>query len=283
MDEQRITRLMLPFTHRVEAAHLEIADRHTEWALLTLRALLAAVGDPTPETFLVPWQNEVCNRGHGAQHFSERAAIENLRRGLLHRDTGNDNPLHYETAPSRGPSDWLFCAGVSRPRGAAAGGAQITQAEVGIYAARGMAAAIALLAAAHPWRRPGPRPIGIPPDSGSLTSTRFAQESLRTAVQPDDLTVLLTARVINTVYSYGSAAPETFPAALVIATACDGQVQPACWLANTLAKSADSLPAMVGALCGASQGIGVFSPIARGALPRAGCACPSSRGPTWKP
>ncbi len=278
LDEQRITRLMLPFTHRVEAAHLEIGPTDdTEWALLTLRALLAAEGDPTPDTFLAPWRDEVLPNADGVRSsFSERAAIENLQRGLLPPATGNDNPLHYEDcAVARAVPIGLFCAGdPDRAAQLAGWDAQITQAEDGIFAARGMAAAIALLAAGASLSDALARArLEFPPDSWIAHLDEIARECLRQAARPDDLTVLLTARVINTVYSYGSAAPETFPAALVIAAACDGQLQPACWLASTLVKSADSLPAMTGALCGAYQGIGVFSPIWRAALSTARGLC----------
>ncbi len=278
LDEQRITRLMLPFTHRVEAAHLAIGPTDdTEWALLTLRALLEAEGEPTPATFLVPWQNEVLPVANEVRSsFSERAAIENLQRGLLPPATGNDNPLHYEdNAVARAVPIGLYCAGnPDRAARLAGWDAQITQAEDGIFAARGMAAAIALLAAEAPLADALARArLEFPPDSWIAHVDRIAQDCLRESAQPDDLTVLLTARVINTVYSFGSAAPETFPAALVITAACDGRLQSACWLANTLAKSADSLPAMTGALCGVYQGIGAISPAWREALATARGLC----------
>ena len=63
----------------------------------------------------------------------------------------------------------------------------------------------------------------------------------------EDLGFLLGTKLINTVYSYGNAAPETLPAALVIVEACEGDLLRAVALANTLHKAADSLPAMVGA------------------------------------
>lgn len=271
LDEKRINRLMLPFTHRVEAAHLEISPADdTEWALLSLQALLRASGEPAPETFLAAWQEQILPAADVVRSsFSERAAIDNLQRGLLPPVTGNDNPLHYEDcAVARAVPVGLYCVGdPDRAAQMAEWDARITQAEDGIYAARGMAAAIALLAAGVPLAEALNRARQeFPPESWIAHVDRIAQDCTRQATQPDDLTVLLTARVINTVYSYGSAAPETFPATLAITAACEGQLQHGCWLANTVAKSADSLPAMVGALCGAYQGVEVISPLWRAAL-----------------
>jgi ADP-ribosylglycohydrolase len=113
----------------------------------------------------------------------------------------------------------------------------------------------------------------FPADSWIAHVDAIAQDCLRASTMPEDLTVLLTARVINSVYSYGSIAPETLPAAFVIAESCGGDLLRACALANTIAKSADSVPAMVGALCGAVQGDGVLSPIWREALQKVRGVC----------
>lgn len=271
LDEMRISRVMLPFTHRIEAQHLEICPTDdTEWALLTLRALLQEKHEITPATFLAIWQAEVLPAASALHSsFSERAAIENLQRGLLPPVTGNDNPLHFEDcAVPRAVPIGLLCAGdPQRAARLAEWDAQITQAEDGIYAARAMAVAIALLADGVGLAEAlGQARQQFPPDSWIAHVDRHAQECLGAISQPEDLTVLLTARVINSVYSYGSIAPETLPAAFVIVQACAGDLQRACALANTIAKSADSVPAMVGALCGALRGDAALTPIWRAAL-----------------
>jgi ADP-ribosylglycohydrolase len=284
LDEMGISRVMLPFTHRIEAQHLEICPTDdTEWALLTLRALLQEAHEITPQTFLAIWQREVlpvASTLHSS--FSERAAIENLQRGLLPPVTGNDNPLHFEDcAVPRAVPIGLLCAGdAARAARLAEWDAQITQAEDGIAAARAMAVAVALLAdgvalvdALNEGRRQ------FAPDSWIAHVDRIAQACLAESSQPEDLTVLLTARVINSVYSYGSIAPETLPAAFAIAQACEGDLRRGCALANTIAKSADSVPAMVGALCGAVQGVDVLSAIWRQALQQVRGVClPFLRG-----
>ncbi|MCK6579438.1 MAG: ADP-ribosylglycohydrolase family protein [Anaerolineae bacterium] len=271
LDEQGISRMMLPFTHRIAKETLEICPTDdTEWAAFTLTALLECDGAPSAACFLEAWRKHILpakDRLHTS--FSERAAIENLERGLLPPATGDDNPLHYEDcAVARAVPIGLICAGdADRAAQLAEADAQITQAEDGIYAARAMAAAVALLAdgadldaALRRARRE------FPDDSWIAHLDAVAQDCLGEIEQPADLTILLTARVINSVYSYGSVAPETLPSAFVTATACGGDLHQAVALAAGVAKSADSLPAMVGALCGAVQGWGVVSPLWRGAL-----------------
>jgi ADP-ribosylglycohydrolase len=201
--------------------------------------------------------------------FSERAAIENLRRGLLPPVTGNDNPLHYEdSAVARAIPIGLYCAGRADEASALAElDAQITQAEDGIYAARGMASAIALLAdGATPSVAAARARAEFPAGTWIAHGDTIARACRDEAASPEDVALLLSQKLINTVYSYGSAAPETFPAALVLFEKCDGDLLRATAAANMIAKSADSLPAMVGALSGAAQGEGAVPVVWRAAL-----------------
>lgn len=278
LDQRNITRMMVPYTHRLEPELLEPGPTDdTEFALLTLKALLESEGDPTPASLLAIWQREIMPRADEVRSsISVRAAIENLKVGLLPPITGNDNPLHYEdSAVARAIPIGLFCAGSSdRAATIAAWDAQITQAEDGIYAAQAMAAAIAVLADA------GSLTDAItaarryfPADSWIAHVDAIAQQCAREAADLNDLLLLLTAKVINTVYSFGCAAPETLPTALVIAEKANGDLQTACLYANMIAKSADSLPPMVGALCGCYQGLGVISPAWQAALSKCRGLC----------
>jgi ADP-ribosylglycohydrolase len=268
---QNIARLTLPFTHRSAADTLEPSPTDdTEWALLTLRALLNDDQEPAQDTFLRAWQEDVVpNADDVKSSFSERAAIENLKRGLLPPATGNDNPLHYEdNAVARAVPIGLYGAGdPDRAADWAELDAQITQAEDGVYGARAMAAAVAVLAdggaiidAVTRARRE------FPPESWMAHNDAVARGCLAETDTLDDLAVRLALRVINTVYSFGSLAPETVPAALAIVERCDGDLTLGVLQANTLAKAADSLPAMVGALCGAHQGLDAIGVLWRGRL-----------------
>lgn len=278
LDRRNISRLIVPFTHRLSAELLEPGPAYnTEFMLLTLRALLQDGSEPTAATFLSIWQNEVLPHADEVRSsFSERAAIENLKRGLLPPATGNDNPLHYEDcAAMRAVPIGLYCAGdPTRAADLAALDAEITQAEDGIYAARAMAAAISVLAGAGTLAQAVAAARGwFTPGSWIHYVDEIAQKCSHEADSPDALALLLSTRVINTVYSFGNAAPETMPAALVLVEKCSGVLQLACPYANLIAKSADSLPALVGALCGCYQGVGVISQTWRAALARCRGLC----------
>ncbi len=264
LDERNITRLMLPYTHRLPSEMLAPCPTDdTEFALLTLRAVVEDDAEPTLQTFLRIWQETVLPCADSVRSsFSERAAIENLKRGLLPPATGNDNPLHAEdSAAIRAVPLGLYAMGdPARAADLAALDAQITQAEDGIYGARALAAAISILAGG------GALSDGLkgardefPAKSWIAHVDQMARSCVMEGDSPADLALLLSERVINTVYSFGSFAPETVPAALALVEKCRGDLQSACLHANLIAKSADSLPPLIGALCGAYQGIGVLS------------------------
>ena len=96
----------------------------------------------------------------------------------------------------------------------------------------------------------------LPAGSWIAHGDAIARACCDEAESPEALALLLSTRLINTVYSYGNVAPETLPAALAIVDICGGDLLRACAIANMLPKAADSLPAMAGALCGVLGGPG---------------------------
>ena len=216
LDALGIATLMLPFTHRIPAATLEPCPTDdTEWALLTLGALVEGPDQPTGESLLAPWLERILPDAETVRtSFSERATIDNLRRGLRPPATGNDNPMHYaDSAVPRGAVAGLFAPGdVATAAEIARLDACITQAEDGVYAAQAMAAAIALLADGVPLATclEAAR-THFPADSWIAHGDSVARACRAEAHSPEDLALLLSTRLINTVYSYGNVAPETLP------------------------------------------------------------------------
>ncbi len=271
LDRQNIIRLMLPYTHRLPAEMLEPSPTDdTEFALFTLRALTNVEGELTQQTFLESWKRDVLPiAAQVRSSFSERAAIENLARGVMPPLSGDHNPLHYEdSAAIRAVPIGLYCVGIPQQAGQIAlMESQITNAEDGIYAAQAMAVTVTLLASGTSVAEAlsqGRRmfPVG----SWIAHVDTQAQMCMREADSPATLALLLTQRIINTVYSFGCAAPETIPAAFALVEYCRGDLQTAVLHANLIPKAADSLPALVGALCGAHQGVDVISPAWRDVL-----------------
>lgn len=271
LARQRVIRLTLPFTHRIAPETLApFPTDDTEYAVFSAQTILAGGPAPTAATFTQAWRERVLpHAGAVLTGFSERAALDNLARGLEPPASGNDNPQHYDdSAAGRAVPIGLYCAGQpDRAAGLAQLDAQVTNAEDGVYAARAIAAALAELAGGHSLEAALERGRAeFPAGSWIAHGDAAAQACLRETEGVPDLVLALTTRLINTVYSYGNAAPETLPAAFALAARCGGDLNAAVLAANAIPKSADSLPALVGALCGAWQGDGVISPAWRDQL-----------------
>lgn len=276
LTEQRIGRLFLPFTHRTAPETLEPAPTDdTEWALLSARAIIEArdraPGDTiTQAAFLAVWERHVLAAPESlVMGFSERAAMENLRRSLLPPATGNDNPQHYDdSAAVRAIVSGIAEAG--NPAGAAdlaQVDAEITNAEDGIIAARSVAVAISLLMDGVPLADAlAAARKEFPTESWIARNDAIARDCLAESSSPLELALHLARRVINSVYTFGNAAPETIPAAFAICAATGGDLHTAVLVANAIPKSADSLPALVGALCGALRGTEAVPPCWQAAL-----------------
>lgn len=281
---QRVIRLCLPFTHRLDPKDLEPSPTDdTEYALFTAGALLSADGEPHADTFVTAWRTTILPDADTVlTGFSERAAIDNLRRGLLPPATGTDNAQHYDdSACCRAVAVGLFASGDGdRAADLARLDAQVTNAEDGVYGAQAVAAAVSLLSSgADLVQALAAARAHFPPDSWIAHGDRTARACAAESSGPQDLLLLLSTRLINTVYSYGNAAPETVPAAFVIVEMCGGDLQQAVSLANAIPKAADSLPALVGALCGAIQGTSAVSPIWQAQLNECrGLCLPALRG-----
>ncbi|HRE29808.1 MAG TPA: ADP-ribosylglycohydrolase family protein, partial [Anaerolineales bacterium] len=94
LARERIIRLTLPFTHRIPAETLTpFPTDDTEYAVFAAQTALGLAGEPTADDFARAWRERVLPfREDVLTGFSERAALDNLARGLTPPATGNDNP-----------------------------------------------------------------------------------------------------------------------------------------------------------------------------------------------
>lgn len=261
----RILRLMVPFGfgHHDEALLPGPTD-DTEFAVLTGRVLAQCDGRPGQEDFVRAWHGYLVDRSDYVwTGFSERAAIENLRRGLRPPATGNDNPQFYDdSAVARSVPIGLACPGDPvRASELALIDSSISHAEEGVWAAQVMAAAIAV--AADGGSLDDALSAGrdrMPQDSWIAWVDQQTRQLAKKVDQPAELALALSQQVITRTYSYANAAPETLPAAFALVEATRGDFWQGILLANTCARAADSLPAMVGALAGTIQGAGAIPP-----------------------
>lgn len=264
LARENIIRLTLPFTHRIAAETLEpFPTDDAEYAAFTAQVLLDCGPEPSLDDFEQAWRSRILERRADVlTGFSERAALDNLARGLKPPATGNDNPQHYDdSAAPRAVAVGIFCAGdPDRAARLAERDASVTNAEDGVWAARGMAAAVAcLIDGGSPAEALARGRREWPARSWIANGDAVARACLSETSGTPDLVLALTTRLINTVYSYGNAAPETVPAAFALIERCGGDLNGAIFAANAIPKSADSLPALVGALTGAINGDAAIS------------------------
>lgn len=302
LSREHVLPLALPFTHRQSEDTLAPAPSDdseyaafTALALTSLRDRRPGPGPgPVPATGPGPgeisaadlagyWRDELLPRREQLwTRFSERAALDNLAAGVEPPSSGDHNPLHYEDAAvSRAVAVGCFRPG--DPDGAAAlaeAEAQISQSEDGIHGARAMAAAVSSLTGGAGLAEALTRGAAeFPHASWIAREWDKAQACRDRADTVYELAMELADAVINNVYSFGNAAPETVPAAFVLAGMAEGRLMEAVSAANLIAKSADSLPPFVGALCGAAGGASLFSSRWRERLDRLGGICiPSLEG-----
>lgn len=259
MLEHCVLRLTLPFGFgHGDDALLPGPTDDTEFAVLTAQILVRSHGRPTEDDFVRAWQERLVSRADDVwTGFGEHMAIGNLRRGLRPPATGGDNPQFYDDgAVARAVSAGLACAG--RPERAAELAqldARLTHADEGVWAAQAMAAAIAVMASGGTLDDAVKAGRALfPADSWIAWVDGVVQDLLAAAANPAELALALSQQIITRTYSYANAAPETVPSAFALALATAGDVWPGVLMANTCARAADSLPAMVGALAGALQG-----------------------------
>ena len=260
LDDQRVLRFPMPFTlGRPDELFISGTD-DSEFAAVAALILLEADGDYSSGSLFAGWQKHVVQAGDDIwSGIAERASIINARRGLRPPQTGGDNPAHYDdgAACRAVPVGVRFAGQPEQAAQVARDLAEITHAEDGVWAAEAMAATIsaavggaALAGAVEAGRRR--IPAGCWLSRQLATALHLADQ----AASPFDLAAELSDQVANGSYSFGTVAPETLASAYALVLASDGDPMTAIPAAATIAKQADSVPAMVGAISGSLAGAG---------------------------
>jgi ADP-ribosylglycohydrolase len=289
-EDHRLTTLPVPFALNQPVAPLRLGPADdAEWVAFTARTLLAAGdgADPAADRLAIQaaWRH-LASRGDDETvwtRLSVRTALDNLRRGLRPPASGHDNPHHFDDAAAvRAVAIGARYAG--DPLGAAALAevdAEHTQSGDGVCAARAVAAAVAVACG----------PAGelatvldaalaeLPADTAVGRDVRAALAHAAEAGSAFALVPLLDHEVLDHVYSYGVGAADTLAVAFAMTSASGGRLVEAVPAAACLARTADSAPALAGALCGALGGFAAL-PAAWSAASRRldGCCLPEVAG-----
>ena len=245
----------LPFSlNRDSSVFLPGPTDDSEWAAFTGSLLLENNGSVTSDMLVRKWKELAETPDLLRAKASVKGALKNLSLGLLPPVTGHDNPAYYDDAAvSRAVPIGVAYAGNPNEAARLANlEASVTNAEDGIYAAQAMSVAIALACSGSSLRevidssvRQLPAGSWIRRNVDLVLSRTLKSASLVSAVAE------LSEHVVNREYNSGTAAPETFAMALGVLQLTDGDFERGVTASALVAKTADSLPAFVGAISAA--------------------------------
>jgi ADP-ribosylglycohydrolase len=256
-DRTLVNKFPVPFTLSGDPSLMAFGPTDdTEQVVLAAEILLAAGDEPSLDRLFDEWVARVMPQADSFWgSVADRSAVLNAQEGLRAPVTGNDNPHHYDdSAVIRAVPAGILHAGDPQAAAALAGTfALITNAEVGAEGAAAFAAAIAVALEGGPsteWFAVAREVIG---ESWISRNLEVAERILRDEGGVFAAVPRWSDEVVNAEYNFGNVVAETLPLALVIARESDSYAE-ALGVAALLPKQADTMPALVGALLGASTG-----------------------------
>lgn len=253
-EEAGVLRVPMPFSLNQPAAAFDFCPTDdTEWAAWTMEKLMGAQCAVTERGTVEAWTALASDPRHVAGGVSTVVALENLRRGLRPPVSGHDNPHYFDdgSACRAVPIGVAYAGAPQEAARAAEIDAAVTNAEDGVWISRAIASAVSVACAGGTSRESIAAATAALP-AGSWIA-RVVAGALAATSAKDGLLSLLPAlhSVLNREYSDGSAAPETLAIALAIVAHVSENLNEGITAAASLAKGADSIPPLVGALCAA--------------------------------
>jgi ADP-ribosylglycohydrolase len=254
-EQYKIIRPNLPFSLNVPSDEFSLAPTDdTEWAAFTADIILKNNAVFNFERDVSAWRELAENGDEVMGGISTQAALRNLKKGIAPPSSGHNNPHYFDDgALPRAAVIGAFFGGNPVEAGSCAAlDASITNSQDGVYCAQALAAAISIACAGNGIDEIIPEAVKhLPKES---LSYRKAVEAL--AIVADHKTVfsalpVLTDNIADRIYNYGTAAAETFAFTLALTKLCGANFMQAVTAAASIAKTADSVPALTGALCGA--------------------------------
>lgn len=257
LDRAQVAKPLIPFdATTVDGTRLMPTD-DTEAAVLAARAALTA--DPAdPDALFAQWRRHALADDVWTG-IAERSAIVNAKRGEVPPVTGSDNPA--DASDSAVPAGVVFgLLHTGDPASASAEAtrwASITHARDGVWAAAAMAVAVAELADGRSVEAALELAVREAPEDSWLAAGFRTADDLGPVDVFLDLPRILSA-LSPRLYSQPGTAAETLPLAFLLLRATRGKAETALPLAALFARESDSVPAFVGALCGAASGAAGF-------------------------
>lgn len=232
----------------------------TEFAVLTAQTLLDCGGRLTSEALLASWQKYILAQGGLFERGGRPlyGAVENLRRGALPPLSGQDNVLNYDDgAAMRIAPIGVLCAGEpERAAELAEIEAQISHYGDGIWAAQAVAASVAVAMVGGTTEEIVAAGLAqIPDDSWLGRAMARAMCICDEAGTIERAWEALHTELWTPVHA---ASPEAVPQIYSVFRLTDGDFHRGMFWGGNFGRDADTIGAVIGAMAGARQGIGVI-------------------------
>jgi ADP-ribosylglycohydrolase len=280
LDAERVARPLLPFAADLEGTRGIVPTDDSETAAVAALALLS--GDD-PDGWFAVWLEHHA-REDAWMGVAARSAVVNAKLGLRPPQTGSDNPASWgdDALPAAIPIG-IAIADADRAGQTAARYATITNAGEGVDAARVLAIAISRLVAGQPLAVALDNAVAAVPDGGWLADGFEAAAEIVGAAEVSAAAGFaalpaLIERLSPRDYSHAGIAAHTLPLAFALARIAHGSAAVAIPLALAIARTADSLPPLCGALCGALGDRSTLDPAWAGLDELHGVLLPGTRG-----
>ncbi|MGE5682910.1 MAG: ADP-ribosylglycohydrolase family protein [Bacillota bacterium] len=228
----------------------------TEFALMTAQTLIRAKGKLTDADVLESWEKHVVplselKRG-GA---SEREAAANIRRGVFPPYSGIYNSYHLsDGAAMRVTPIGIVCAGdPAKAAKLAEIEARISHSRDGLWGAQSVAAAVASAMGGDSLDQVIRTAIEVTPEDSWL---RFTFNKVMAIIE-EKVTLENAWKPLHDALwtEYKAATPEAIPSAFAILKLTGGDFRRGIIYSGNFGRDADTISAIVGAICGAMNGI----------------------------
>lgn len=234
----------------------------TEFAVLTAQILLDCGGHLTPASVLEGWQRYILAEGGMFERGGRPlyGAVANLRRGLTPPLSGRFNVMNNDDgAAMRIAPLGILCAGdPQRAARMAEIEAQISHYQDGIWAAQAVAAGVAVAMADGDVEEVlGAALACIPAESWLGYAIHKAMQICDRAGCIEQAWEDLHTQFWTPVHSVS---PEAIPQALAVYRLTGGDFQQGMFWGGNFGRDADTIGAVIGALCGARHGLEVIPP-----------------------
>jgi len=233
----------------------------TEFALLTAKGLIDCAGKLTKETALEPWKKYILSEGglfdRGGRPLYGAAA--NLYRGMLPPQSGTDNVMNNDDGAAMriAPVGILWAGDPDKAADMAVLDAQVSHAEDGITAAKMVAASVAVAMV------DGTTEEIIEAGMQQLIPGTWLDRAMKTAMKIcdeagciEDAWADLHTQLWTPTHSV---AAEAIPQIYAVYRLVDGDYKKAIFWGTNFGRDADTIGAVLGALCGAKGGIDIIS------------------------